>query len=244
MSHQLNLARHISIDHLKVSCMTCSLRELCLPIGLNDTDLMKLDTIVNRRQAISVGHHLYRVSDSFSLLYAVRNGFFKTYDVNANGHEQVNGFHMAGELLGFDGISRDTHLCNAVALEDSEVCVIPFTKLESLAREIPTLQRQLHRLLSKEIALDQTLMMLLSAANAEGRLAAFLSNLSARREARGFSSTKIHLMMSREEIGNYLSLKLETVSRAFSKLQKAGLIEVERRDVIIKNRDGLRCLTE
>lgn len=244
MSRQLNFANDISLDHLKVSCTTCSLRELCLPIGLNDTDLVKLDTIVNRRQQITLGHHLYRASDNFSILYAVRSGFIKTYDVNTNGHEQVNGFHMAGELLGFDGISTDIHLCNAVALEDSEVCAIPFAKLEGLAREIPALQRQLHRLLSKEIALDQTLMMLLGAVNAEGRLAAFLFNLSVRREARGLSSTKIHLLMSREEIGNYLSLKLETVSRAFSKLQKAGLITVERRNVIIKNRDGLRCLTE
>jgi CRP/FNR family transcriptional regulator len=234
----------INIAKLKVACSTCTLRELCLPIGLNAVDLEKVDTIINRRQRYKPGQHVYRTGDLFQFLYAIRLGSFKTYELNKDGREQVSGFHMAGELIGLDAISTDTHACSAVALEDSEICEIPFIKLESLIREMPTLQRQFHRLMSREITSDHRLMMLLGTLTAEERLATFLSNLSERLRARGLSSTAIHLAMSREEIGNYLGLKLETVSRMFSKFQEDGLVEVDRRNVKIKDLEALKRIAE
>ena len=234
----------INIAKLKVACSTCTLRELCLPIGLNAVDLEKVDAIINRRQQYKPGRHVYRTGDLFQFLYAIRLGSFKTYELNKDGREQVSGFHMAGELIGLDAISNDTHACSAVALEDSEICEIPFIKLEGLIREIPTLQRQFHRLMSREITSDHRLMMLLGTLTAEERLATFLSNLSERLQVRGLSPRTIHLTMSREDIGNYLGLKLETVSRMFSKFQEDGLVEVDRRELKIKDLEALKRIAE
>lgn len=234
----------LNIATLKAACSTCTLRELCLPIGLNAEDMARLDAIIDRRQRVKAGQHVYRDGDRFQFLYAIRLGSFKTYELNKDGREQVNGFHMAGELIGLDAISNDAHACHAVALEDSELCDIPFIKLESLSREIPTLQRQFHRILSKEIASDQRFMMLLGTLSAEERLATFLLNISERLQARGLSGARFHLTMSREDIGNYLGLKLETVSRMFSKFQQDGFIEVDRRDLHIKRLEELRRIAE
>ncbi len=237
---------HMDLSSLKAACASCSLRELCLPVGLEKTDMDSLDKIITRRQRLQSGQHLYRTRDDFRYLYAVRRGFFKTYELNNDGIEHVNGFHMAGEMLGLDAISEATHACSAVALEDSEVCEIPFLKLEQLFHDIPALQRQFHRVMSREIGADHGLMMLLGTMRAEEKLATFLTNLAERLAARGFSSNSVHLSMSREDIGNYLGLKLETVSRMFSKFQDEGLIAVERRNLHIKDMDGLhkiaRCL--
>jgi CRP/FNR family transcriptional regulator len=225
---------------LKAVCSKCSLRELCLPVGLESEDLARLDAAIDRRQRVPAGQHVYRVRDRFKALYAVRNGFFKTYEINNDGREQVNGFHMTGEIMGLDAISADNHTCNAIALEDCEVCIIPFHRLEELARDIPSLMRQFHRLMSREIAADHGMMMLLGTMSAEEKLAAFLLNLSQRLGARGLSPTVFRLSMSREEIGNYLGLKLETVSRAFSKFQEQGLLRVDRRNLTIADIAGLQ----
>ena len=169
-------------------------------------------------------------------LYAVRTGFFKTCVSAEDGRDQVTGFQMAGELLGLDGISTDRHTCDAVALEDSQVCVIPYHQLEELSREVSDLQRQFHQIMSREIVRDHGVMLLLGSMRAEERLAAFLLNLTQRLQARGFSGSSLVLRMTREEIGSYLGLKLETVSRAFSRFQDDGLLEVEQRHIRIARR--------
>lgn len=236
----------LDLSSLKAACASCSLRELCLPMGLDKSDMDRLDKIISRRQRLSSGQHLYRARGEFRHLYAIRRGFLKTYELNNDGVEHVNGFHMTGEMLGLDAISEATHACNAVALEDSEVCEIPFLKLEQLFHDIPALQRQFHRVMSREISADHSLMMLLGTMRAEEKLATFLTNLAERLAARGLASDSIRLSMSREDIGNYLGLKLETVSRMFSKFQDEDLIAVERRNLHIKDMDGLhkiaRCL--
>ncbi len=224
---------------LKAACSACSLRELCLPVGLDPADLARLDAAITRRQQVKAGRHLYRARDPFTTLYAIRAGFFKTYDINTDGREQINGFHMTGELLGLDAISTGAHICNAVALEDCEVCLIPFPQLEALLPDVPSLMRQFHRIMSREIAADHGMMMLLGTMSAEQKLAAFVLNLSQRLQARGLSPTVFRLAMSREEIGNYLGLKLETVSRTFSKLQEEGLLRVERRNLTVRDLPGL-----
>ena len=207
---------HISLHNLKVSCSNCSLKELCLPVGLNREELTQLDAVIRQSRRLKRGEYLFRSGEGFRSLFAVRTGFFKTSVASQDGREQVTGFHMSGELMGLDGISANVHGCDAIALEDSEVCELPFSRMESLGREIPTLQHHFYRLMSREIVRDQNVMLLLGNMKAEERLAAFLLNLSQRLSTRGFAANDFILRMSREEIGSFLGLKLETVSRTLS----------------------------
>ena len=234
----------VILASLKTACASCSLRELCLPFGLDPLDMQRLDGIINRRRRLRTHDHVYRAGDTFQSLFAIRSGFFKTYELNRDGREQISGFHLPGELIGFDAISSEKHVCGAVALDEGEICDIPFYKLEELFHEIPTLQHRFHKLMSREISADHHQMRVLGTMRAEERLAAFLLNLAERLKARGYSPISIHLSMSREEIGNYLGLKLETVSRMFSKFQEDGLIHVERRNLVLQDAEGLRRLTE
>ena len=235
-------ATPITLAVVKTACSNCNLHELCLPLGLSHEEVEKLDELVSGRHRVKRGEHLYRAGEAFGSIYAVRSGFFKTDVLLEDGREQVTGFQMTGELLGLDGISTETHSCNAVALEDSEVCAIPFSHLEGLSREIQTLQHHFHKVMSREIVRDHGVMMLLGTMRAEERLAAFLLNLSQRFTARGFSHAEFYLRMTREEIGSYLGLKLETVSRAFSKFQEEGYIAVQQKHIRILNVNGLKAL--
>jgi len=231
-----------TLNGFKVACSSCNLRELCLPIGLSKPDLERLDGMVALRKSVPRGRALFRGGEPFRSLYAVRTGFFKTCVTSPDGRDQVTGFQMAGELLGLDGIGTERHHCDAVALEDSQVCVIPFAELEELSREFTDLQRQFHKIMSREIVRDQGVMLLLGGMRAEERLAGFLLNLTQRLKARGFSSSELLLRMTREEIGSYLGLKLETVSRTFSRFQEDGLLEVKQRAIRILDEDSLRRL--
>jgi CRP/FNR family transcriptional regulator, anaerobic regulatory protein len=235
-------AREAPMTIIKTACSSCNLRELCLPYGLNDEELTRLDDLVSARKRLKRGDYLYRAGEQFDAIFAIRSGFFKTDVLIEDGRDQVTGFQMAGELLGLDGISTERHTCNAIALEDSEICAIPFSRLESLSREIHTLQHHFHKVMSREIVRDHGVMMLLGTMRAEARLAAFLLNLSQRFTARGFSHTEFYLRMTREEIGSYLGLKLETVSRAFSRFQDDGLIAVQQKHIRILNLDRLKGL--
>ena len=225
---------------IKVACSSCNLRELCLPMGLNPDEMDKLDKVISKRRRIKRGASLFTVGDKFTSLYAVRSGFFKTCVTTADGRDQVTGFQMTGEIIGMDGIVSDHHSCNAVALEDAEVCVMPFDQVEELSREFTTLQHHVHKIMSREIVRDHGVMLLLGSMRAEERLAAFLLNLVQRLHARGFSQSELVLRMTREEIGSYLGMKLETVSRTFSKFVEDGIIDVKQRYVHIKSTDGLR----
>jgi CRP/FNR family transcriptional regulator len=225
---------------IKVACSSCNLRELCLPMGLNADEMVKLDRVISTRKRIKRGAALFNVGDPFTSLYAVRSGFFKTCVTTADGRDQVTGFQMTGEIIGMDGIVSDRHACDAVALEDAEVCVMPFDQVEELSREFTTLQHHVHKIMSREIVRDHGVMLLLGSMRAEERLAAFLLNLVQRLHARGFSQSEFVLRMTREEIGSYLGMKLETVSRTFSKFVEDGIIEVKQRYVHIKHVDGLR----
>ena len=239
-THPLN--QEVSLSVIKTACSNCNLRELCLPYGLSLEELERLDNLVSTRRRIKRGDHLYRAGEAFDAIYAIRSGFFKTDVLLEDGRDQVTGFQMAGELLGLDGISTEHHTCNAIALEDSEICAIPFSCLEGLSREIHTLQHHFHKVMSREIVRDHGVMMLLGTMRAEERLAAFLLNLSQRFTARGFSHAEFYLRMTREEIGSYLGLKLETVSRAFSRFQEEGHIAVQQKHIRILNVNGLKAL--
>ncbi len=234
--------RIIEAAELKTACSTCSLHELCLPAGLSADEMKAFDQMIDRRRQLKRGDYLYRSGTALHALYAIRSGFAKSCVLHEDGREQVAGFHMMGDLMGMDAIGTDTHLCDAVALEDSEVCEIPLSELESLSREIPSLQQHFHRIMSREIARDYGVMLLLGSMRAEERLAVFLLNLSQRFSARGYSPTEFHLRMTREEIGSYLGLKLETVSRTLSHFQSQGMIAVQNKHLRILQIDQLQAL--
>jgi CRP/FNR family transcriptional regulator len=209
---------------------------------MSNQQLERLDDIVATRRTVARGEALFHVGDAFTALYAVRTGFFKTCVSSEDGRDQVTGFQMAGELLGLDGIGTDRHTCDALALEDSQVCIIPFHQLEELSRELSDLQRHFHKIMSREIVRDHGVMLLLGSMRAEERLAAFLLNLTQRLRTRGFSSSSLILRMTREEIGSYLGLKLETVSRAFSRFQDEGILTVKQRQIEVLDPDALQRL--
>ncbi|HJV07691.1 MAG TPA: fumarate/nitrate reduction transcriptional regulator Fnr [Chromobacteriaceae bacterium] len=232
----------IPLNTLKVSCSNCSLRELCLPVGLNRDEMTQLDAVIRQSRRFKRGEYLFRSGEAFKSLFAVRTGFFKTSVASQDGREQVTGFLMSGELMGLDGISSNVHGCDAIALEDSEVCELPFNRMASLGRDIPSLQHHFYRLMSREIVRDQNSMLLLGNMKAEERLAAFLLNLSQRLSTRGFAANDFILRMSREEIGSFLGLKLETVSRTLSKFQQQGWITVDHKHIQLGKPEALKEL--
>lgn len=228
-----NTSKVIDLNPAKVACRDCGLFQLCLPVGIEAAELEQLDRIIKRRRPLRRGDHLFQVNTPFRSIYAVHSGSIKTYIPTADGNEQITGFHLPGELLGLDAISTRRHPCAAKALETTSLCEIPFEKLAELAKQIPSLQNQLLRILSQEILHDHSLLTLLGKRSAEERLAALLVSLSERYKQRHFSSTELTLSMSRNDIANYLGMVVETVSRLFTRFQEDGLLHVERKRVRI-----------
>ena len=211
-------------------------------MGLSDQDLDRIDQLVTARKKIKKGDFLFHSGAPFKSIYAIRTGFFKTSVTTEDGRDQVSGFQMAGEIIGLDGIVNDHHACDAIALEDAEVCVMPFDRIEQISLEVKSLQHHVHKMMSREIVRENSVILLLGSMKAEERLAAFLLNLVQRLHARGFSQSELVLRMTREEIGSFLGLKLETVSRAFSKFADDGIIEVKQRNLKIIKPDALKLI--
>lgn len=229
----------VSIAHLRQSCRSCSLRDLCLPLGLDSDDMQKLESIVHTRGPIRGGDHLFREGDDFHALYAVKSGALKTYTIDNQGREHVLGFQLAGELVGLDGIHAGKNRCNAVALSDTSVCALPFARLEQIIHEVPGLQSQVLRIMSREFAASSQLA---TDHSAEERLAGFLVSLARRYKRRGLSSTSLKLPMPRRDIASYLRLATETVSRLLARFQEEGLVAVRRREVTILDFAALQAL--
>jgi CRP/FNR family transcriptional regulator len=220
-------------------CSSCSLRAICMPQGLTPAELERMESLMCVSRTIKHGESLYRANDAFHSIYAVRAGSFKTIVMHRDGREQVTGFHLPGDSLGLDGVCSGKHSCDAIATEDSNVCIIPFHLLEVMCREVKVVQQHVHRLMGGEIVREATIMMLLGTMSADQRVAAFLLNLSGRLKTRGYSPAEFNLRMTREEIGSYLGMKLETVSRMFSKFQKDGLVDTRGKQITILDLEGL-----
>ncbi len=229
----------ISIAHLRQSCRSCSLRDLCLPLGLDAEDMQKLEAVVHTRGPIRSGEHLFREGDNFQALYAVKSGALKTYTIDSQGREHVLGFHIAGELAGLDGIHSGRNRCNAVALQTSSVCALPFARLEQLIHDVPGLQTQILRIMSRELSASAQLA---TEHSAEERLAGFLVSLSRRNARRALSPTHLSLPMPRRDIASHLRLATETVSRLFARFQEENLVAVRRREVEILDMGALEAL--
>jgi len=227
----LSRSTPITISSISSTCADCSMHELCLPAVVSDHDLDRLEVIMSKRVRISRGDVLYREGEVFTSLFAVRLGHFKTVFSQGPAIKQIIGFQMSGDILGMEGIGATRHKCSTIALEDSEVCEIPYLKLEGVLTELPSLQAHFHRMMSREIHRDHGVMLLLGSMSAEQRVAAFLLNLSKRYEARGLSSSEFLLRMTREDIGNYLGLTIESVSRVFSRFKKSEWIQGTPRDL-------------
>ncbi|MBZ0072303.1 MAG: fumarate/nitrate reduction transcriptional regulator Fnr [Thiohalobacteraceae bacterium] len=230
----------VNLSRIQAACENCSLHQLCLPLELNHSDVEELERIIKRRRPLQRGERLFQAGDSFSSIYAIRSGSVKTFALTDDGQEQVTGFHLPSELVGLDAITSVLHNCTAEALETTSACEIPFDMLEDLATRIPGLQRQLLRIMSREILEDQDMMIWLGKKSAEERLALLLLRISKRFSDRNFSACEFNLSMSRTDIANYLGLAVETVSRLFSRFQADELLRVDRKHVVIKDMAGLQ----
>jgi CRP/FNR family transcriptional regulator len=220
-------------------CSTCVLGQFCLPLGLSAMEVAQVDTLVKDRVQLHKGDTLYRHGEPLNAMYSVRFGTLKTEHSLPDGRAQIIGFHMPGEILGLDGIGEHQYQANAIALEESEVCIIRFSEFENLASQIPSLQHQFHRILSRELTQDQRHLLSLGTLRAEERLAGFLINLSQRYAARGYECTEFDLKMSREDIGSYLGIQIETVSRMLSRFTESGLLQIKQRHVKLIDIEGL-----
>lgn len=229
----------IDFTKIKVSCESCNLHELCLPRGLDGKDLEKLDRIVTRTQPLHKGDVLFSAGDKFSNLYAVRTGCIKLTASSAQGEEQILGFYLPGEIIGLDGIEKEIHGCTAVALDTSSLCAIGFNNLAEVCRQLPALNDQMFRLMGRELTHDNQLLLTITKKNADGRIATFLLSLSTRFRRLGYSATEFRLPMSRSEIGNYLGLTFETVSRSLNRFQKQGLISINHKYITILDMTAL-----
>ena len=225
-----------------ISCTSCSLNQLCIPFTLDEAELRTLDDVIERKKPFHKGDLLFEAESQLKSLFAVRSGSFKSYLVDNEGVEQITGFHLPGDIVGFDALSSHSHPTFAQALETAMVCEIPFTTVDELSDTMPNLRSQINRLMSTEISHDQNMLMLLNRRSADERIAAFLLSLSDRFGKRNLSRTAFRLSMTRCEIGNYLGLTVETVSRIFSKFQKAELISVDGKFVEILNPEALQTL--
>ena len=232
----------IAYAALGAHCPACAVREMCFPRGLDAVAIRRLDTLVAGRRRIRKKASLYRVGEPFTAMFAVRLGTFKTQLLTEDGREQVTGFYMGGEILGADGVEQACHGCEAIALEDSEVCVLPFYQLDELAHEVPALRRNLYRCLARDASRGQEMMLLLGSMSAEERLAQFLLDIAGRYHVRGYSFSEFVLRMTREEIASYLGLKIETVSRVFSRLHGEGLLQVQGRAIKLLDLGALKRL--
>ncbi len=232
----------VKLVHVKPACEDCRVRRLCLPVSLGENDLSVMDALVKRRSPLKKGSVLYRAADPFGSLFAIQHGSVKTYGLTMEGKEQITGFHLSGELVGMDAIDSHVHSCTAVALEDSEVCELPFDELEELQHEIPSLQREFARVMSREILRDQHMLMLLGSTSAEQRIARFLLSLYERVRERGGDVGELRLSMTRQDIGNYLGLALETVSRQLAQMQESGTIKIENKTIRLLDIDRLVAL--
>ena len=225
-----------------LSCRTCRMNSLCLPLGLDADDLHKLDRLIERKKPLQPREGVFFIGAPFTSIYAVRSGSIKSFCIDADGREQVTGFYFPGEIFGWDGLADEQHQNTAIALETTSICEIPYEQLDNLGNSIPSVQKYVIKLLSREINADQRLIALLAGNSARQKLASLLLSISDRLAQQGLSSTRLWLPMSRGEISNYLGLTVETVSRVLGHFQRRKYLTVNKKEIEILNKQALRDL--
>lgn len=236
------MLKRVPVTSESTHCSTCMMGSVCRPVGMPSTEVAKLDELVKERLRVEKGQPLFQHGTALDALFSVRTGSMKSQIVEASGQQQITGFFLPGEIVGLDGMLDGIHSSTAIAMEDSEVCVVKLEDIDEISRYVPSLQHQVRRLMSKEIARSHQVLLALGSMRSEQRLAAFLINLSQRLTALGYSPTDFVMRMSREEIGNYLGLTLETISRLFSRFARDGVIRVNQREVKILDMAALNEL--
>ncbi|WP_445147268.1 cyclic nucleotide-binding domain-containing protein [Dyella sp. Tek66A03] len=232
----------LDLNQLRRSCGDCALHELCLPTGIDDSDLMRLDAAVRDRRTIHRGDTLFRQGDTFHALYVVRAGSLKTFVESQDGDLQMLGFHLPGEIVGMDALTGDHHLCSAQALERTSICELPYEQLQHVVQQVPALYRQLMRIISREVVAEQRHLVMMGKQQAQERLAIFLHSLADRYGRLSRDPTNLTLPMTRSEIASYLGLVIETVSRLFSRMEAAGILTVNRRTIHVLRPDLLESM--
>jgi CRP/FNR family transcriptional regulator, anaerobic regulatory protein len=247
MNHSQHIAEksdtHCPHDK-KVSCGDCRLNTICLPISLHIEDIDRVNQIIQRSKPLQKGEYLFRANEVFSSVFAIRSGAVKSLTISQNGNEQVTGFYLPGELVGMDGLADNHYTNSVIALETASICEIPFNRLEELSLKVPSLQRHIFQLMSREITQDQHVIALLSKSNAEARIASLLLSISGRNSRRNLSTNKFLLPMSRTDIGNFLGLTIETVSRVLTRLKKSKVLTVDKKEIIINDMGALQQLAK
>jgi CRP/FNR family transcriptional regulator, anaerobic regulatory protein len=223
----------LDIVRLRASCAACALSQLCLPAGIDGDELLRLDEAVQKRRPLQRGQLLFEDGAPFQSLFVVRAGTFKTFSSSEQGEVQVLGFHLPGEIIGFDALADDRHRCTAEALEQASVCEVPFDGLTQISQSIPGLQRQLLRIASREVVKDHEHLGMMGRKQAQERLAIFLRSLSDRHRRLRLVHDDVMLTMSRQDLANYLGLVVETVSRLFTRFEELGVLTVERKRIRI-----------
>ncbi len=228
---------------IKTTCSTCGLFDLCLPAGLEKLDLDRLENAISRSNPVQKGEVIFHMGDPFNSLYAVRSGTAKLVRVHETGEEQILGFYISGELLGFDAIEEKQYKSTAVALETMSYCAFPFSRVEELSQLIPGLQHQIFRLMSKKLSIENDMLLSICNQKADERVATFLLGMSERFHKLGYSAREFKLSMSRQEIAVYLGLTIETVSRIISRFQKEKILTIHRKSIVIEDREGLKFVS-
>ena len=234
-------AQIIPIRTRESTCNECAFRGECLAkpeAGAAAPEIAVTPRILHR------GDHLFRTAEVFQNLYTVRSGAIKTYVILQSGEEQVIGFHTPGDIVALDAIESGRYVCNAMVLDTSCVCPLPYEQLCRLTASCPEIQRRLVIKMSRRIVDHEGLLLVLGQKTAEQRMAAFLLHHSKRQRQLGLSEVDINLPMSRADIASYLALAVETVSRVLTRLQEAGLVKVQRSRVRILNLDNLATVAE
>lgn len=237
MSIKTSAIKTVLFNH----CQNCNFSHLCLPVSLNKNELQSLDDIIERKRPLQKLNKLVSAGDKFHSLFAIRSGSFKSFICDDDGVEQITGFHFPGDIIGFDALNDKVHPSYTQALETAMVCELPYETLEKISNDYPNLRKQIMRIMSSEIKHDHDLIMLLNKRSAEEKLLHFISHLSQRFDERGYSAKQFNLSMTRNEIGNYLGLTVETISRLLTRFQKEGLIMVAGKLITIMDVDGVNA---
>lgn len=230
------------VKNFQVSCTNCNLDTICLPRGLSQQEVENLSIVIKNSAVLQKGEYIYRQGDALRGIIAIKSGTAKLVSCDNQGNEHIINVLLPGELVGFDGLNKNTHTCSVVALEVMAFCELPFEELDDLCQKVPAITRELFRHSSETINETQNLLVS-SKKSAEEKLALFLINLSDRLKKRGFSCSQFNIPLSRQEMGNHLGLTLETVSRILQQIQNSGLIKVQRKNIEIIDLKALRNLS-
>jgi CRP/FNR family transcriptional regulator len=224
------------------SCSNCGLQKLCFPTGLTQSEIVELDHIVQRKTPLQKNQALYSAGDAFNCLYAIRAGAVKVYSFSDQGEEMIHGFYLPGDVVGLDALAGRVHTFNAVALDVTSVCALPFSELSKLSVSIPHLSQQVLTIMSKEVVDGRLHSEMLTKKSADQRVAQFIWSMAERYRSRGYHHLQFRLSILHRDVATYLALTPETVSRILAKFHQENILTWKKKEVQIHNENALKSL--